>query len=115
MLLIRQKCCGKVTPFVWGQNVILTYNNLPKKQKNYFIYDSLQVAGGLASRSGSTSSTAQALASSVSGCMRATHWFTTQGIFSTHHPKVLRVEGLASGVTAKRKLLGLSSETGETV
>ena len=73
------------------------------------------MAGGPGSRSGFTSDIAPALASSVSGCMRATHWFTTLGTFSTHHPKVSRVAGLESGVTAKRKLLGLSSDTGKDV
>ena len=62
-----------------------------------------------------TSSTAPALASSVSSCTMKTIRSMTLRTSLTHPPKVSKVAGLEFGVTAKKKLLGLSSETGEGV
>ena len=71
--------------------------------------------GGLGLPTDFTSSIAPALASYVSRCMRKTTYFMTLGRSLTHPPKVSMVAGLEFGVTARKKLLGLSSDTGRAV
>ena len=68
--------------------------------------------GGLELPTDFTSSIAPALASYVSRCMRKTPSVRTLRTSLIHPQKVSMVAGLGFGVTARKRLLGLSSDTG---
>ena len=70
------------------------------------------MVGGPGLRIDLTSTTAPALASSVSSCMRKTTYFMTLKTSLTHPPKVSTVAELVFGVTARKKSHGHSSDTG---